>query len=49
MLFEKYQAIIEDSDKASYLRSFYGQYSEHPQIYGHYFLKNFLYGWTAGL
>lgn len=34
MLFEKYQPIIENADKAGHLRSFYSQYSEHPKAYG---------------
>lgn len=34
MLYEKYQSIIENADKANQLRSFYSQYPEHPKAYG---------------
>lgn len=34
MLFEKYQSIIENADRAIHLRGFYSQYPEHPKTYG---------------
>ncbi|TAN18427.1 MAG: phenylacetic acid degradation protein PaaN [Chitinophagaceae bacterium] len=40
MLFEKYQSIIENADRACHLRGFYSQYPDHPKAYGEEALVN---------